>query len=115
MSLGASLIFSTTLGVDVTDEQLQSCAQLFSDNYGYWGSRARETSPSLKPGELFSPPNYKTLTCLCLQAPVSGCRPESFSRNILAIRTPSCLPVTVVNRWLVMRSLPAGTMGIQVC
>ncbi|KAI0772381.1 hypothetical protein BD413DRAFT_474132 [Trametes elegans] len=41
------MIFAVVNGVDITNEQLQACATLFSNNYGIW---AADVSPPLKPG-----------------------------------------------------------------
>ncbi|KAI0061800.1 hypothetical protein BV25DRAFT_705637 [Artomyces pyxidatus] len=45
------LIFTSVAGNDVAGEQLKTCADLFTENHGVWGSEAsRRVSPSLKQG-----------------------------------------------------------------
>jgi len=43
-------IFTTILGKNVTQEQLEACAELFTKNYGVWGEKAQETNKYLKNG-----------------------------------------------------------------
>jgi len=44
------LIFTPILGSDVSQNQLEACADLFTKNYGVWGPRAQEISRFLKDG-----------------------------------------------------------------
>ncbi|OBZ72189.1 hypothetical protein A0H81_07969 [Grifola frondosa] len=46
-----SLSFTTTTGSEITQDQLEKCATLYSHNYGVWGPRAKETSDKHEPGE----------------------------------------------------------------
>lgn len=42
--------FHVTLGTEISDDLLKSCAQLFSNNYGKWGEKAITISPYTKTG-----------------------------------------------------------------
>jgi hypothetical protein len=35
-----TIVYEATVGTDVSDTLLDSCAQLFSTNYGVWGKNA---------------------------------------------------------------------------
>jgi hypothetical protein len=46
----SSFCFSALVGTAVTEDLLNSCAQLFSTNYGVWGEKAATISNFTKPG-----------------------------------------------------------------
>ena len=45
-----SLCYSALNGTEVGDDLLNSCAELFSTNYGIWGEKALTVSKFTKPG-----------------------------------------------------------------
>ncbi|KAI0309333.1 hypothetical protein OF83DRAFT_1072201 [Amylostereum chailletii] len=66
-----SLLFSSTLGTDVTQDQLQACARLFSQNYGVWGPKASKVNEYLKHGARVKMTPSKLKSHWCLGVP--GC------------------------------------------
>jgi hypothetical protein len=46
----SSFCFTALVGTAVTKDLLNSCAQLFSTNYGVWGEKAATISNFTKPG-----------------------------------------------------------------
>ena len=46
-----TLVFTATPGNEITDDLLNSCANLFNANYGIWGSGAATISKYTKPGQ----------------------------------------------------------------
>ena len=47
----ASYLYSVTIGTDIADDLLKSCADLFSSNYGIWGAKASIISKYTKAGQ----------------------------------------------------------------
>jgi len=73
-----TLVFTAISGNEITDDLLNSCANLFSANYGIWGPGAATISKYTKPGERvkitgsklrtqFVCPPEKTVLVTCIQ------------------------------------------------
>ena len=57
----SEIIFKTTLGKDLTQQQLIDCAKLFSENYGVWSSVAQDYYKFCKQGSsLYSQQLYES-------------------------------------------------------
>jgi len=65
------LIFTPILGSNVTQKQLEACAQLFTNNYGVWGKKAQEISQYLKDGARVKMSASK-LRAQCLASPADS-------------------------------------------
>lgn len=48
-----SITYNVVSGTAISDDLMESCAQLFSTNYGIWGEEARNISKYTKPGQPF--------------------------------------------------------------
>jgi hypothetical protein len=48
----SEIIFTTTLGKDISQQQLIDCTKLFSENYGVWSATAQDHCKFLPPGSV---------------------------------------------------------------
>ncbi|KAG2064000.1 hypothetical protein BDR04DRAFT_342091 [Suillus decipiens] len=50
-SSNTSITYNVVSGTAISDDLMESCAQLFSTNYGIWGEEAKNISKYTKPGQ----------------------------------------------------------------